>query len=92
MENKETILKLYDELISPDLQNTTLYGELLSKFAELKEEFDNSISEEQKKQLDILEKLLDDMNEEENRQAFVEGFSLATQLLTQGLYRKNEEN
>lgn len=85
MESRESILKLYKDFVSLSMENTPPYSEMLSSYNEIREELNSTLTEEQKQKLEVLEKLQDDMNEEEDKQAFVEGFSLATRLLLEAL-------
>lgn len=85
MENKETILKLYELFILNGLNSTPQYSEMLSKYTELREELNQSLTKEQKEKLDILEELERNMNTEDNQQVFVEGFSVATKLIMESL-------
>lgn len=85
MENKETILKLYELFILNGLNSTPQYSEMLSSYTELREELEQSLTEEQKEKLQILEELQHNMNTEDNQQVFVEGFSVATKLIMESL-------
>jgi len=70
------------------LQILLLCRKILDEFCDIREEFDKGIVEEQKNQLEKLLDLQVDMNEVNNKEFFVRGFTLATKLITEAYYNE----
>ena len=90
MAKKKVTKDLYGSILE-EMTSTEKYQELLSAYAEMKEDFEKDLTEEQKKQLLVLSDLSVDMNEELNFQVFCEGFGLAVKLMNE-VYYKEENN
>lgn len=87
MKNNKTILHLYNELVSLEMENTPKYRQALSEFVDVRDELDKSLNEEEKKKLDKLDDLYHKMGCEEDKQNFIEGFSIAVKLITEAIYK-----
>lgn len=84
---KKAILKLYYEY-QMNKNNSEEYGKLLRKFNILRGEFDNKISRKQRKELENLFYLIKCMNIIENKEYFIEGYSIGTRLATEVFYKE----
>jgi len=84
MENKETILKLYKELVEMNVKPTEEYYRKLREYSDYKEKFIKLVGREE--ELDILLNLLLDTEDDLKQQMFIEGYSLGTKLTAEALY------
>ncbi len=91
MENKETILKLYnvcqDDILSMNPKNM----EITKKIAELTEPLYKTLSKEQIQTLEKISNLECERNKIVNEQVFQYGYSLATKLLVESLTSDTKE-
>ena len=87
-EDKKTIIKIYEEYVSQNNKPT-------KEYVQLKEEFETILNDLIKNDLKgngtKIEKLCDcllKMNKEQETNAFVEGYTLGTNLTTEAIYRR----
>lgn len=88
MKDRETIERLYEEWVSPNLKAPEGIRKMSSALDELRETFD----EELKPKIDIMCDLAFDINSEEIKQAFVEGFSISTRLFLESMQKSDIQN
>lgn len=84
---ERAILQLY-ELVEMYKDSPPKYKKLLREFNEARAEFEKKLNEEQKKELANLLPLLSNAHGQEMEEYFVEGFSLATRLITEAFYKE----
>ena len=90
MENKETILKLYESFIDDIYTMTPENKEMSKEIAVLEEKLNRSVTEEQKKLLEQIDVLETKRVENVYKEVFVFAYSLATKLLVEGLDKEKE--
>ena len=83
-----TILELYYRLAG-DKRTSIEYKELSRKQVKAKLEFEQGIEEEKCKQLEQLLNITYDMSEIENKEWFIEGYKIATQIMAEVYNRNN---
>ena len=85
LNDKQTILKLYEFYRDYLRENTEEYTEILQQLNTQRHELDKIITEEQKNSIDKFAELYGMLSGEENKLYFMGGFSLATKLIVEGL-------
>lgn len=85
MENKETILQLYDNYIDEIYTANSEKLEVSKEISDLENEFDKTLSEEQKKLLDKIRSKESEKNELIYKQVFIFAYSLANRLMIESL-------
>lgn len=71
-----------------EISSSKEYKEQISKFNILRDQFNKEITSEQQAELDILLQIKTDMESTTARDFFVEGFKVATRLMAEALYKK----
>lgn len=85
MKKKENILKQY-EIHADKIYNTTLDTlDIVQEIEILQDKLNNTFTEEQKKLFEELKDKENKKNEELYKNMFIEGFSLSTKLLVEGM-------
>lgn len=87
IENKKTIIKLYEEYISQNNQPTKEYVKLKEDFEIILNELIKNKKDEESLKIERLCECLLKMNKEQETKAFVEGYTLGTNLTTEAIYR-----
>lgn len=87
MKKKQAILELFNN-INAEKQNSSEYDTLLKEFNILREKFDKQLCNNPKEDLQRLIDLTKDMTLIEKQEFFIEGFSLATKLMTEVFYKE----
>ena len=90
MEQDSALLKLYDK-IEQDRETSTEYNKLRRKSIEYRDIIEKYLTEEQQQELDILMTLKNDMAYQESKEYFIIGFTLATKLMTEVFYNKEDQ-
>lgn len=90
MQDKETILKLYDNFMDDIYTMTPENKELSLLKVDLENKLNNSLTEEQKNLLNKIDELETKRVENVYKQVFVFAYSLATKLLVEGLGKEKE--
>ena len=85
--NKKTIIKLYEEYISPNNKSTKEYEKLKDEFAYTLEDLMENMSDGKKEKLGKVCDCLLKMGKEQEVSAFVEGYTLGTNLTTEAIHR-----
>ncbi len=88
MAENNTILELYYR-IAGDKRTSFEYKELSRKQGKAKIEIEQAIEESQRKQLEQLLNITYDMSEIENKEWFIEGYKIATKIMTE-VYNRNK--
>lgn len=86
-ENKKTIMKLYNEYISQNNNPTKKYIELKKEFEKTVKELTEGVTENEKTKIERICECLLEMGKEQETNAFVEGYTLGTNLTTEAIYR-----
>ncbi len=84
MENESKILELFEQ-VEMNKKITPTYRKLLRNFITRKEQYVKLLNEEQRKGLEEILSISGSLDEQEMREYFVEGFKLATRLITEAL-------
>lgn len=84
MENKETILQLYENFIDEIYTMTHSNLEVTKKIDEQETLLRETLTEEQKEIIETLNNYEDERNEIVNKNTFIYAFSLATKLFVEG--------
>jgi len=87
MDSKKTIIKLYEEYISKNNKPTKEYLNLKNEFEETVGMLSKNISDSEKSRLERVCECLIKMNREQETNAFVEGYTLGTNLTTEAINR-----
>ena len=87
MKKKEAIIKLFNN-INAEKENSSEYNTLLKEFNILREKFDKQLWTDPKEELRRLVDLTKDMAVIEKQEFFIEGFTLATKLMTEVFYKE----
>ena len=90
MEQDSALLKLYDKK-QQDRETSTEYNKLRRKSIEYRDIIEKYLTEEQQQELDILMTLKNDMAYQESKEYFIIGFTLATKLMTEVFYNKEDQ-
>lgn len=85
MEDKETILKLYENFINDIYSMTDEKLEINKKISAKQEQLIETLTPEQSKLLDDIKLLENESNELVNRNTFVFAYQLATKLIVESL-------
>lgn len=91
MNRKETILKLYDEYIESEINITDKYKELSKEFVKIREEFVKKLDNTEQERLDRIVDLLENMNTDNARNVFVQGYVWGTRLTMEALCSGEEK-
>lgn len=86
--SKSAILELYQK-VQQDKLNSPEYTKVLRKFNNCREEFDKKLSEEHRQQLTSILQIRSDIEGVGTKDYFIEGFKLATRLMTEVYYKEN---
>lgn len=86
-EQENVILALYEKT-EQEMSCSKEYKEQISKFNILRDQFNKEITSKQQAELDILLQIKTDMESTSTRDYFVEGFKVATRLMAEALYKK----
>lgn len=86
-EQESVILALYEKT-EQEMSSSTEYKEQISKFNIIRDQFDKEITSEQQAELNILLQIKTDIESTTARDFFVEGFKVATRLMVEALYGK----
>ncbi len=86
-EQESIILALYEKT-EQEMSSSKEYKEQISKFNILRDQFNKEITSEQQAELNILLQIKTDMEITTARDFFVEGFKVATKLMAEVLYKK----
>ena len=87
MDSKKTVKKLYEDYISQNNTPTKEYLKAKDEFESTLIEWEKNISASEKTRLETICKCLFKMNKEQETNAFVEGYTLGTNLTTEAIYR-----
>ena len=87
MEQSSALLDLY-ERIEQDKPTNAEYNRIRRKSIELRDIIDKRLEQDQREQLDQLMTYKNDMANEECKDYFIEGFSLAIRLITEAFYKE----
>ena len=90
MEQPSTLLELY-ERIEQDKPTNAEYNRIRRKSIELRDIIDKRLQEDQKEELDQLMTYKNDMANEECKDYFIIGFTLATKLMIEIFYNKEDQ-
>ncbi len=83
--NKKTILKLYDTFMDDIYTMTSKKYKLSKQLSDLEDSLNKTLTDEQRNLLDKINHLETEKNEETYKQVFVYAYSLATKLTIEGL-------
>ncbi len=86
-EQESIILKLYEQTEN-EMSNSKDYTELLHKYNSYSEKFRKEITYTQAEELENLMQIKTDMESIATRDYFIEGFKVATRLMAEALYKK----
>lgn len=86
MEQESAILEIYKS-IQRDKETSPEYNRLRRKAIEFRDEFENDLDPEQRKALNELIEQRTVMEEVECREYFIEGFVVATKIMTEVFYK-----
>ena len=89
MEQPSALQELYEK-IEQDKETNAEYNRIRRKSIELRDIIDKRLQEDQKEELDQLITYKNDMANEECKDYFIEGFSLATRLMIEVLYKEDQ--
>ena len=90
MENKETILKLYDNFMDDIYTMPPENKKMSEKIAVLEEKLNKTLTDEQKKLLEQIDEIETKRVENVYKEVFVFAYSLATKLIIEGLGKDKE--
>lgn len=85
IDNKKTILKLYDTFMDDIYTMTSKKYKLSKQLSDLEDSLNKTLTDEQRNLLDKINHLETEKNEETYKQVFVYAYSLATKLIVEGL-------
>lgn len=88
MRYKSVLERLYSK-VEEEIKPTTKYHILQNDLLNTKDELYRHISEDDKEDVEKVVEILYDMATEENKQFFKEGFMLASKLLAEVFYSRN---
>lgn len=89
MEQPSALLELY-ERIEQDKSTNAEYNRIRRKSIELRDIINKRLEQDQREQLDQLMTYKNDMANEECKDYFIEGFSLATRLMIEVFYKEDQ--
>ena len=90
MEQKSAILELFEQ-VEMNKDTSQEYRELAKKYSIKRTEFENSLDNKQKQELDELMLLKGDTDFQEVKEYFIEGFCIATRLTTEAFYKEHKQ-
>lgn len=90
MEEDSIMRRMYKQIVQ-DKKSSPEYSRALNKYSILKETFSGKLSKKQKRELNVLLDLRNNMNEIEYQEFFIEGFSLASQIMIEVLYKRKKK-
>lgn len=85
MENKENILKLYDNYIDEIYTETLSKSEYTDKIKDIENNFKEKLSSSQIEMLDLINSYQQKQNDEMYKNIWITSYSLATKLIIEGL-------
>lgn len=85
MENKENILKLYDNFIDAVYTETLNRSEYTNKIKDIENIFKEKLTLSQIEMLDLINSYQQKQNEEMYKNIWIKAYSLATKLIIEGL-------
>ena len=88
IEQESVILALYEK-VEQEMSSSKEYKEQISKFNILRDQFNKEITPEQQSELTTLLQIKTDMESTTARDFFIEGFKIATRLMTEALYKED---
>lgn len=88
IEQESVILMLYEK-VEQEMSSSNEYEEQISKFNILRDQFNKEITPEQQAELTILLQVKTDMESTTAKDFFIEGFKLATRLMTEVFYKED---
>ena len=88
-EQESVILALYEKT-EQEMSCSKEYKEQISKFNILRDQFNKEITSEQQTELNILLQIKTDMESTTARDFFVEGFKVATRLMTEVFHKEDK--
>ena len=87
MESKKTIMKLYNEYVAENNIPNKEYSKLKDEFETVLNELVHNIPDKEKTKLEKVCECLLKMGKEQETNAFVEGYTLGTNITTEAIYR-----
>ncbi len=88
MERESAILELYEKF-EQEKKNSPKFSQLLRKLAQQRQVFEEKLNNEQAKELQKLIETMYDLRTQEGKEFFVDGFSMATRLMTEVYYNED---
>lgn len=92
MEDKQTILKLYENFINDIYSMSKEKLEINKRISEEQEKLNVTLTDEQKELIDNIKTLENESHELVNRDTFVFAYQLATKLIIESLEGNNKNN
>lgn len=92
MEDKQTILKLYENFINDIYSMSKEKLEINKRISEEQEKLNVTLTDEQKELIDNIKILENESHELVNRDTFVFAYQLATKLIIESLEGNNKDN
>ena len=90
MEQPSILLKLYEK-IEQDKETNAEYNRIRRKSIELRDIIDKRLEQDQREELNQLMTLKNDMANEECKDYFIIGFTLATKLMIEVFHNKEDQ-
>ncbi len=87
MDNESGILELYEQ-VEMNKGTTNQYNKLLREYMVKKDKFVEKLTEEQQEELEDVLQANGELDIQEMKEYFVEGFKIATKLLTDTFYKE----
>lgn len=88
MESENGILELYEQ-VEMNKGTTNQYNKLLREYIVKKDNFVEKLTDEQQEELEDVLQANGELDIQEMKEYFVEGFKIATKLLTDTFYKEN---
>ena len=88
MESENGILELYEQ-VEMNKGTTNQYNKLLREYIVKKDKFVEKLTDEQQEELEDVLQANGELDIQEMKEYFVEGFKIATKLLTDTFYKEN---
>ncbi len=89
IEQESVILKLYEQS-EQEMSNSKEYTELLSKFNVCRDDLDDRLAPSQMEDLITLLQIKNDMESITARDYYIEGFKVATRLMTEVFHKEDK--
>ena len=88
MDSENGILELYEQ-VEMNKGTTNQYNKLLREYIVKKDKFVEKLTDEQQEELEDVLQANGELDIQEMKEYFVEGFKIATKLLTDTFYKEN---